>query len=193
MCTTSDRITYTYNTRKIENVESYYFRTDLFKYSFFPYVIVEWNKLDINLCNAKSFLIFTKSLLKIGRPLENSVYNIHDPMGVKYLRLGLSHLNNHKFRHNFQDCLNPLCPCSLEFESSIHYFLHCQYYNGIRKTILDTVKKIPNISVSNRSDEYLVNLLMYGIPSYSFQENKEIIEASIKFIQLLERLAGSLM
>ena len=114
MCTTSDRITYTYNTRKIENVESYYFRTDLFKYSFFPYVIVEWNKLDINLCNAKSFLIFTKSLLKIGRPLENSVYNIHDPMGVKYLRLGLSHLNNHKFRHNFQDCLNPLCPCSLK-------------------------------------------------------------------------------
>ena len=34
---------------------------------------------------------------------------------------------------------------------------------------------------------------MYGYSSYSFQENKEIIEASIKFIQLLERLAGSLM
>ena len=34
---------------------------------------------------------------------------------------------------------------------------------------------------------------MYGIPSYSFQENKEIIEASIKFIQLLERFVGSLM
>ena len=39
-----------------------------------------------------------------------------------------------------------------------------------------------NISVSNLSDEYLVNLLMYGNPSYSFQENKEIIEASIKSI-----------
>ena len=38
-------------------------------------------------------------------------------MGIKYLsrlRLGLSYLNYHKFRHNFQDCLNPLCPCSLE-------------------------------------------------------------------------------
>ena len=33
---------HTYNTRNIENVETYYCRTDLFKYSysFFPYVIV---------------------------------------------------------------------------------------------------------------------------------------------------------
>ena len=89
-------------------------------------MIVEWNKLDINLCNANSFLIFINSLLKIGTPLENSIYNIHDLMGVKYFRLGLSRLNNHKFRHNFQDCLDPLCPSSLEFESIIHYFLHCQ-------------------------------------------------------------------
>ena len=34
---------------------------------------------------------------------------------------------------------------------------------------------------------------MYGNPSYSFQENKEIIEVSIKFIQSSERFAGSLM
>ena len=166
----------TYNNRNIENSETYYYRTDLFKYSFFPYVIVEWNKLDINLRNAKSFLIFRNSLLKIGRPIQNPIYNIHDPMGIKYLtrlRLGLSHLNDHKFRHNFQDCLNPLCPCSLEVESTIHYFLHCHYYNDIRKTLLDIVKKVINISVSNLSDEYLVNLLMYGNPSYSFQKNKE--------------------
>ena len=55
------------------------------------------------------------------------------------LRLGLSHLmiiNLNKFRHNFQDCLNPSCPCSLEVESTIHYFLHCQYYNDICKTLL---------------------------------------------------------
>ena len=37
-------------------------------------------------------------------------------MGIKYLtrlRLGLSHINDHKFRHNFQDRLNSLCPCTL--------------------------------------------------------------------------------
>ena len=44
------------------------------------------------------------SILKIGRPIQNPVYNIHDQMGIKYLaklRSGLSHLNDHKFRHNF--------------------------------------------------------------------------------------------
>ena len=84
-------------------------------------------------------------------------------MGIKYLtrlRLGLSHLNDHKFTHNFQDCLNPLCPCSLEVESTIHS-LHCQYYNDIRQTLLDTVKKITNINVSNLSDEYLVNFYVW--------------------------------
>ena len=35
---------HTYNTRNVENVQTYYCRTDLLKYSFFPYVIVEWNK-----------------------------------------------------------------------------------------------------------------------------------------------------
>ena len=34
---------------------------------------------------------------------------------------------------------------------------------------------------------------MYGNPSYSFQENKEIIEASIEFVRSSERFAGSLM
>ena len=185
-----------YNTCNIENFETYYCRTDLFKYSFFPYVIVESNKLDINLRNAKSFLIFRNSLLKIRRSIQNPMYNIHDLMGIKYLtrlRLGLSHLNDHKFRHNFQDCLNPLCPCSLEVESTIHYFLHCQYYNDIRKTLLDIVKKITNINVSNLSDEYSVNLLMYGNPSYIFQDTKEIIEASINFMRSSERFAGSLI
>ena len=95
---------------------------------------------------------------EIGRPMQNPVYNI-------VLRLDLSRLNDYKFRHNFQDCLNILCP-------TIHYFLHCHYYNDIFKTLLDTRKKIAIISVTNLSDEYLVNLLMYGNPSYSFQENK---------------------
>ena len=84
------------------------------------------------------FLIFRNSLLKIGKPIQNPIHNIYDPMGMKdltILRLGLSHLNDHKFRHNLQDCLNPLCPCSTEAESTIHYFLHCHYYNNIRKIL----------------------------------------------------------
>ena len=60
-----------YNTHNQDQVETYYCRTDLFKCSFFPYTIVEWNKLGITLSNAKLSLIFRNSLLKIGRPIQN--------------------------------------------------------------------------------------------------------------------------
>ena len=73
----------------------------------------EWNKLDVTVRNAKSFLIFKNLLLKIGRPIQNSIFKIHDPLGIKLLtrlRLGLSHLNEHRFRHNFQDYVSHYVP-----------------------------------------------------------------------------------
>ena len=88
-------------------LKTYFCRADAFKYSFFPYSISEWNKLDPDLCNAKSYSKFRKSLLKSGRPSPNHIYKIHDPLGLKLLtrlRLGLSHLNEPRFNHNFHSC-----------------------------------------------------------------------------------------
>ena len=53
-----------YNTRNAGQVEAYFCRTDIFKNSFFPYTIIEWNKLDI----AKSYATFRNTLLKLGSP-----------------------------------------------------------------------------------------------------------------------------
>ena len=39
-----------------------------------------------------------------------------------YLRLGLSHLREHKFKHSFQDKLNPICNCGNDVECAIHFF-----------------------------------------------------------------------
>ena len=39
-------------------------------------------------------MIFRNNLLKIGRPIQNSIFKIHDPLDVKFLvrlRLGPSH------------------------------------------------------------------------------------------------------
>ena len=99
-----------YNTQSIEDVAIFYCRTD----------VLELNKLDMQIRRSESFLSFKNSLLKIGRPTAKPTYNIHNPIGLKFLtrlRLGLSHLNEHKFRHNFQDCINPLCsiPFSMPF------------------------------------------------------------------------------
>ena len=54
-------------------------------------------------------LSFRNALLKIGRPTLKPVYNILDPNGLKLLtrlKLGLSHLNEHKSNHNFKECVN---------------------------------------------------------------------------------------
>ena len=48
-----------------------------------------------------------------------------------WLRLGLSQLREHKFRHDFEGTLNPLCSCSIEAETTLHFFQRCQFFNDI--------------------------------------------------------------
>ena len=76
---------------------------------------------------------------------KNIIFNIFDPVGVKFLarlRLGFSHLNDHRFQHCFQDCMNPLCSCSLEIEDTLHYLLHCHHFTHIRIEIMNSVKSV---------------------------------------------------
>ena len=50
-------------------------------------------------------------ILKFIRPEPNRISSTQNFEGLKLLtriRLGLRHSADHKFRHNFQDCLNPL-------------------------------------------------------------------------------------
>ena len=42
--------------------------------------------------------------------------------------LELSDLNEHEFKFNFQNCLNPLCSCVLEVQSTIHFFVNCLFF-----------------------------------------------------------------
>ena len=93
--------------------------------SFFPYTVKEWNKLSLEIRNSVSYSIFKKSLLKFIRTIPNSVFGVGNIYGIKLLtrlRVGLSYLREHKCRHNFQDTNKPLCSCSLEIESTSHFF-----------------------------------------------------------------------
>ena len=82
-------------------------------------------------CILKNLLpiAFKKYMLKeIKLPL-NLVFNTHDPTGIKLLtklRLDLSHLNKHRYKHNFGNCSNPKCLCISEDESTSFFF-----YNAI--------------------------------------------------------------
>ena len=80
-----------------------YIRTKQFKSTFFPSCIFNWNQLNPDIKNSSSLEIFKQALLKFIRPKAANVYKIHHPRGLKLLtrlRLGLSHLREHKFCHN---------------------------------------------------------------------------------------------
>ena len=87
-------------------------KTNFLKNSFFPAVILEWNKFDVNVRNLTSYNIFKGVILKFTRPEPNQLFNVDSNEGIKFftrIRLRLSQLVDHKFRHNFTDCLNPVC------------------------------------------------------------------------------------
>ena len=99
-----------YNTRNTDKITPFHTKHNFFKNSFFPSTVIEWNRLDPNLRSATSLSVFKKNLLKFVRSLPKSVFNCHNCKGIKYLtrlRLGLSYLHEHKFKHSFQNTLNP--------------------------------------------------------------------------------------
>ena len=186
-----------YNTRQYDNVESFYCRTDVFKNSFFPSVIDEWNRLKTEIRNVESFSKFRKLLLNLdnGRPPPRPIYNIFNPLGVKFLtrlRLELSHLNEHRFNHNFHECINPLCSCSNDTESNSHFFLRCCHFNSLRVDLMNDLKMIDD-NILRLSEDCLVHLILFGDPKYNLVDNCRILNASISFILRSERFKGSLI
>ena len=69
------------NTRSLEGVATLYSRTDIFKYSLYPSLISEWNKLYLEIQQSKTLLTFQNDLIKIGRPIPKPIYNVHNPVG----------------------------------------------------------------------------------------------------------------
>ena len=104
------------------------------------------------------------------------------------LRLGLSHLNEHGCRHNFQDCLNPLCSCSLEIEDTSHYFLYCHHFSNYRAVLLNSVKAICD-NFESMPDNAKEDLLLCGGLQFDENKNKVILKATIGYIKNTERFS----
>ena len=122
------------------------------------------------------------------------MFLIRDATGLKLLtrlRLGLSHLREHKFSHNFQDTVNPLCSCSLELENVEHFFLRCHHFNQSRFNLKNELQLIdPNIIYL--PDNELTQVLLFGNSKFSSEINTKILQSSIKYIENSKRFEGSL-
>ena len=182
-------------TRSYTNIPLFNCRTDQFKNSFFPNVVKEWNALNTTTKNSESLSVFKKTFIKFIRPASNPIYNLHDPVGLKFLtrlRMSFSHLREHKFKHNFQDTLNPLCYCSLSIESTEHFFLSCVNFNQQRQILLNSLNQL-DINNMDYQNKDLSNLLLFGSPDFDDFKNYHILISSITYIKSSQRFDGNLL
>ena len=146
--------------------------------------MIEWNKLDLNIRNSESIISFKSKVSKFIRPSENSIFLGHNLKGIQLLtrlRLGLSHLRDHKFKHNFQDTLNPICNCGEDIETSSNYLLHCSHYTNERLDFLNVIEGIDN-SILELVDSRIVEVILYGRKFLDISSNTNILNATIDFL-----------
>ena len=171
-------------------------RTKRFKSTFFPSSPFNWNQLDPSIQNSSSVEIFKRSLLKFIRPKPEQVFKIHHPKGLKLLtrlRLGLSHLREHKFRHNFNDTINPFCLCGTnDLETSENFLLHCPTYAYLRLKLFDNLRN-NNILLLPLVNSLISQILLFVSDNYDPTVNSIIISSVIEFIIKSKRCDDSLI
>ena len=166
-------------------------RTEKFKSNLYPHSLYEWNKLDPEIRESFSVSVLKKKLFSDIRPPANSVYGIHNPKGIAFLtqlRMGLSKLNLRKFKHNFKDTINPMCPVNDGIEDTEHYLLLCNSFREQRCSLLTGVNDV--LEACGHSETAGINMLQlppYGNKNLPFEANKLILNLTIKNISETKR------
>ena len=161
-------------------------RTEIFKSSFYPHCLSEWNGLDPGIRLAPSVGVFKKKLVSIIRPPVKSIFGIHDPTGLSYLtllRVGLSKLNFHKFKYNFRDTLNLMCPTNDGIKDTEQLLLLCPSFAEPRRDLLaGVIALLRPFGYTNLQNRFLMQILLYGNKRFPYEINRDILLLTLKFI-----------
>ena len=179
-----------YRTRNnIGNIPRFNVKHNFFKNSFFPSSVIEWNNLDKSIRSSESLALFKKSILQFIRPTPNRTFNCHNPIGIKLitrLRLGLSHLRDHKSKHSFLDCLNPICCCGKDIETTVYCLLHCLIFSDERSIFPNNNRSIDE-NVLSGSDCRISETLLFDISSFNDTKNTSILNTPVDYILSTKR------
>ena len=168
-------------------------RNQRFENSFYPDSVNCWNKLSPETRQIETLKKFKENILKDIKPKRRSIFNLHDPDGVKFiyqLRVGLSPLREHKNRHNFLDTPSGRCSCGTGIESTVHFLLICPLYTAPREELFETIRPFfePKLQPMHTFDQNsLIEILLRGHEDLSSLQNKGILSATIGFIRKTER------
>ena len=106
-----------------------------------------------------------------------------NPLGLKLLtrlKFGFSHLKEHKFKHNFQDSVDPLCSCGNDIESTVHFFLYYPGFTTQRQNLLNKLKSI-NASIMAGNESSVVRALLFGRPDFNYSTKKLLMQPLVSF------------
>ena len=164
-------------------------RTIKYKNSFFPNAITTWNNTTVNLQGNHTKSRIKAHILRQIRPQPKSVYGIHDPSGLRYLfqlRTRLSPLRSHKYHHNFRDTPNDICSCQRDIEDVKHFLFECLQFANARVAL---AVKVTNILLRNNLVHLAnnVDIYLYGHPSLSAVDNKEVLSSTIHYLKNTQR------
>ena len=127
--------------------------------------MLKWNTLDSRIRNLPSISKFKSAILEFLRPNGNSNFKLGNDFGVillTRLRVGLSHLRKHKFRHRFLDTVDPFCSCSTNsIETTEHFLLHCSNYSNDRTLLFNSLMNM-NISLFPLQPSFLCQIFLFG-------------------------------
>ena len=173
-------------------------KTNRYKNSFFPNAVNSWNNIVSSFQNSiKIHITFGKlksHMSCLFRPFPKSIFNIHDPKGLKYifqLRMKSSPLKSHKKRYNFADTPTDICECNQGVENICHFLFECLRFVPHRVnlaiSIIERLNK--NNTIHNNEIANNLNLYLYGHPSLNIAENKCILQATIQYIKSTHRFS----
>ena len=166
-----------YNLRNANNLQNIRCRTELYKKSFLPSTINEWNNLPNELKNSVTISSF-KNALNPNMLKPPHYYYVGTREGQIYhtrLRLNCSSLRYTLFRKNIiQD---PSCQCGA-IETVEHYLLYCHNYSDIRNTYITPLPYNLN-----------TNILLFGDTNLGELANRNIFKQVQNYILHTKRFS----
>ena len=164
-------------------------KKSVYKRSFFPSTISDWNQLAIETRKSRSKAIFKNRLLKEVRPKKQSFFGLFHNSQIRYLtllRMNLSPLNAHRNQHKFAN-VDPFCVDCGNTEDTEHYLLKCKNYTSSRATMFQNLKD-SNIDVSALPGRTVLAMLLFGSADMTYDQNTKILKEVTSFIKKTKRL-----
>ena len=103
--------------------------------------------------------------MKFIKPEPNIIPSTQNFEGLKLLTT-----MSLKLRHNFQDCLNPICSCGQEMETASHFLLHYLNCRCARKTFFEKINLVDS-NILQQSDISITKDLLFGSEKLNDDKN----------------------